>query len=196
VARGTPPVGAAQTASFNVPSPTKAIATAAPVNVPDTAALTSAYADAVPSVSPNAPSAVPMTRFADGAPVFHGMFRDDGPRGAVSPVVAGLWGGPAAANGVTAIPDVSASRATPVVAASATPAVEAPAASVAEAPATASGTSSGGILQSFASFLAPSIVPASAPAAPAKPVAKDAADGTGMNFLDDLARRLRSLFGG
>jgi hypothetical protein len=189
VARAAPPAGVTnQTASFSVPSPTKAAATAAPVNVPDTAALTSAYADVVPS---NAPSAVPMTRFADGSPVFHGMFRDDGPRGAVSPVVAGLWGGPVAANGMSAIPDVSASRATPVVAAPAAPAAEASAAPAADAPMTASGTSAGGALPSFTSFLAPSIVPS----APAKPAAKDAPGVTGIDVLDDLARRLRALFG-
>jgi hypothetical protein len=193
VARAAPPAGVSQTASLSVPSPTKAIATAAPVTVPDTAALTSAYADA-------SPIPMPMTRFADGGPVFHGLFRDDGPRGAVSPVVAGLWGGPAAANGVTAIPDVSAPRATPVVAAPATPAVEASAAPAAdapmEAPMTASGVSAGGAMPSFTSFIAPSIMPSFAPATSAKPAAKDAANDSGLDMLNDLARRLRSLFGG
>ncbi|MDB5598800.1 MAG: lytic transglycosylase [Xanthobacteraceae bacterium] len=185
VARAAPPAGVSQTAAFSVPSATKAIATAAPVTVPDTAALTSAYADA-------SPIPVPMTRFADGGPVFHGLFRDDGPRGAVSPVVAGLWGGPAAANGVTAIPDVSAPRATPVVAAPATPDVEASVAPAAEAPMTASGISAGGAMPSFTSFIAPSFAPATS----AKPAAKDAANDSGLDMLNDLARRLRSLFGG
>jgi hypothetical protein len=197
VARAAPPAGVNnQTASFSVPNPTKAIATAAPINVPDTAALTSAYADAVPSVAPSAASsAIPMTRFADGAPVFHGMFRDDGPRGAVSPVVAGLWGGPVAANGMSAIPDVAASRATPVVA-SVQPSADAAATPAADAPMTASGISTGGALAGMSSFLPPSFVPPSAPAANAKPAAKNAAEDSGFDVLNDLARRLRSLFGG
>jgi hypothetical protein len=144
-----------------------------------------------------------MTRFADGAPVFHGMFRDDGPRGAVSPVVAGLWGGPVAANGMSAIPDVAASRAVPVAA----PAVEASAkpsdasstatTSSVDAPTTASGFSIGGALNGISAFMPPSIVPASGSTTSAKPAAKNAnAEDSGFEVLNDLARRLRNLFGG
>jgi len=82
VARSRPlaPGGTAEAA--NVPA-----ATSAPLVIaPDTAGITSAFADAVPSVAPAAAQ--------KDNQIFHGLFADAGRGGPVASIVSQLWTAP------------------------------------------------------------------------------------------------------
>lgn len=79
VARASPTPGLATTAATSGEPAVPSLAS----SVPDTAAITSAYADA---------AAQPSVRSQADGPIFHSLFHSDKRRGAVAPAVANLWG--------------------------------------------------------------------------------------------------------